>query len=401
MGNNKTTRLIEPDSFRWLSYPLRRHLYPISLKNIKADLEEKSTETLPFIRDRIFSSELRDVSNDVISHKPGIPGAENKALKLKKTTGIVRRRSKKLISGGKNLSIDSILNSDYFFNPVEPAFPPNVARWFASVGKSDIESEIDYDPLLTHMLSVSKAQSICCLIFDSHEFIYTLSFQKGLDEFTIKNICFSPNDSFLNENKRIQFIPFRRYQNDYFFKKRFSTNFFLDFHGALFLNLKYYNMQGYMIFFYKNLETESIRSFLSEISLLIRDMIPIIRRKDFNIKIENIDKNVSELIFRELNRVSRNGRDKMKVIQFHFHDIAEKIDLERILQEGADLVTEQISSAERVIIFPPNKILLLLIDRDHLAIVDQMVSFSKISGCNISEKIKIYPDHGNNLYNYI
>ena len=355
-----------------------------------AQSNQAAQQAPPAVRERVFSSELKNLAGRVLAHSETKPRENLEGVRTEKD--FVKEP-------------EPVRDIQLKWNePEKPPLPEDILKDLFRVYKANSYDAEDYRRIMEFLRERSGARGAVCLLLDQRHFVYRIALCAGLDSITKANLYFALHDKYLGTDLNHEFISFRKLDHDYFFKKRFSSEFFQGMEGALFINLSRYGFPGYFTLFFSRFSDYRREAMEQQVLPTIRDLIPLMRRFEA-CAWKNPEENtgfegVTARVYRSLKEISCSGKDQIKVIQVRFQNVLEHESYNVLKRRLRKILQGKLGQEERILLVSPDRIIVLLKSGNAEEYLDMIDRYSSRAKIDITRRVLVYPDEGYNLYNY-
>ena len=402
-------RMIEPEPFTWVRYPLhRRASFGRSLEALArrsagapptrvgarlpvvsddaseekaAPLYETASGVDPALvreaRGKVFTEELRSVTDRVLSHPgPGKPEQQEET--------------------GSQGSAD--LRGIRWMRPPLAPHPDAIIRWLHSVYAGRVSLTTANASVNDFLLSAAGAHAFALLLPEADEFLYRVALQDGLDSTTSANLTFALNDPYLKKAMPGGVIRFREFDDDFFFKKRIGTLFFQTHELLLLLDLRPFGETGYLCFFYEREEQCDQAAVGGRFHAFLADLAPVLRRRRLG---QESDTDLTRRLFRLMRKLTDGGKHPLSIVSMRVADVPEDVSGRHALRDAGEQIRSILAPAERIVLLPPDRMVILMSVTDEQLVIDRLHQGAAQSGYRIAVSMRRYPESGKNLLNYV
>lgn len=424
MSENSSVQLHRPADVRlnlFFRSPGAHHSF--FKARLRGRYDSEPADGLSALRDRIFSTELAGITRDVIGHTiesaPALPLGE----KREKDTSVPVMESAVTVEAEQTVEAEPMIKSEPAVdgeeiesllregNPTFPDMPPpessggeplpdSLISSVAHLYRSESVVSDDYSEILDRLLNRTGADALCILFPDQKDFVYRIYLQKGLDDFTLKNLYFSLNDSHLDDSRRSRLLHFSEHREDFFFAKRFSTAFLQKYEGALMVGLRPFGVTGYILLFYRRIRDYREEMVLRRIPALIRDYLPLFLCFRESQQFESPGLNPGFQILRHLKMIAIRRSEGFQVLHTRIKRSTAGSE-RRLLQNVFRKIRSRLEEDEEIFILPPDRFVFLLLGGRAGSILELLERQGVADGYQVESRILDYPDIGRNLYNYV
>ena len=295
-----------------------------------------------------------------------------------------------------------------WLRPVPPPMPAEIVKsLFHLFEREDVNNQ-DFLTIMEYMRERGKADALAGMLFDPIDFVYRLYLHDGIDPHTRKNIFFALNDEFLDSESPISILRFADYKGDFFFSKRFSTNFFKTMQGAVLLNLNVYELPGYFMLFYRDLSARDDEVLRELSESIVRDLVPLVQRLrrvnglvHYRTTLEDSRDNYTLRLYQLLKELSHSGKDPIRVIHVSFRAEKEGGAIRPYLIQICERLRKVLGPRERVAILPPGRLSVMIQSDEVDAVLEVVKAISADAELTPEWKVMRYPESGRNLLNYL
>jgi len=369
-------KLRELDRGSWFSYPLEKQLPdPSRSPNREFGVPRE-------LREKIFSPELKELTRGVLKRPREVPERRKKSPSAPSA----------ILAGQKEASAPD------WFTPAHSPFPDEILRLIFAGYRRKISMEETCGALLEYMADLCSADSGICLLPDDTHFVYRPFSSINIDKKDFREIYFSLDDPYLVTRRAARVIHFRDFDDDAFFKKRFTRDFFRHTDRALILNLTLYEFPGYFAFFYRKPGEEPLR-IAPELLIAARDIIPLLYRRA-EVALEYGD-DFSRKAFDLLKQARNRAGYRLNVARFTFPGLFEHSAGRYLLRNIARILRGRMLPEERLFLLPPNAIALALTGSLPEPLLELGRELAERSGFAAETTLQSFPEAGSNLYNYL
>lgn len=414
-------QLIEPEPFTWVRYPLHRKTKfggvllglgrvaparsevsaaegvvreaPLGPSAPDAALEALDPALLGEARGKVFTQELRSVTDRVLAHS-GSPRAPAPAEPV---TEMPESGAGAPAAPVADHEPSSELQALRWMRPPLAPHPDAVMRWLHTVYSGRVSVTSGSQPLTEFLLTGAGAGSFALLLPESDEFLYRVALQDGLDSTTASNLTFALNDEYLKKAQPDGILRFRDFDEDFFFKKRLSTVFFRTHELLLMLDLQAFGETGYLCFFYEQATQCDASGVREHFQPFLSDLAPALRKR--RVRAES-GTNLTRRVFQLMRRLTDGGKHPLSVLHMRVADMPQDVSGRHALRDAGEQIRSIISPAERIVLLPPDRMIVLMYQTDEQLVIDRLHQTAAQSGYRVAVSMRRYPDSGRNLLNY-
>jgi hypothetical protein len=347
-------------------------------------------ESLPPIRDKVFSPELRSLATDIIGHNKKNPDRENgkNPIGTAELNPVLTARLENLMNGSAiDLPDYTIRALSYIYHNF--SFPAD-----------------SLDPVFRYILRITQADSLAWLMYDPNMQCHAITAELGLDAYTKKSFYAGLNDHYLDNDAVAQMIFFRgNLVREMNFKKRFSSSFYSKTDGAVFIDLNLFSSNGYLVLFFRDAASKNAGKILTDTEPLIRDILPaVIRRKNqlmnYKRRIQHTSYQIVYEFYRSLREISDSGKTRIHVIFIDPDAATVHSSFPVFFKQGINDIIGIIRKNERVFRISSTRLAVILSDTDPELLYSAIRELEGVWGFKSVMQINQYPNDFANVVNY-
>lgn len=396
--------LLEPEASTWVRYRLGRsgafRPHAAVVEDLPADQAVFSDEAPPPARDKIFTDELRNATDRVLAGR-GSAGIAKQPISV--PTPAEEEVPLPVESAPQDDPQTAQLRSDTirklrWLRPSQPKQPAAIVRWLHRVYAGRASVVEPPEEVLSYLLRESRAAAVAMLLPGNDEFLLRVVCDRGLDSTTKLNLSFAANDAYLNRPAEELLFHFREFDDDFYFKKRFGTVFFQEHASMLLLDFSPAGEQGYLAFFFADEDDCDPPGVRSAFATLIADMAPLLRLRRQR---DRSGTDITGRVFQLMRRLSDGGKHPLSVVRMRVVEMPEGLPGRHVLRDAAEQVRDRLHADERIVLLPPDSMLVLLISTDDQLVIDTLHETASNAGYRLAVSVRRFPDAGKNLLNYV
>ncbi len=413
--------IIKPGDMDWGNIPLTRQPAASFLKFLDNSTAEKK---LPPIRDRIFSSELKSVANQVMaktavsepvvalpSKPPSVEITDEEEIIQEPPApeySEIQEHADELAEILEFPAVEDIpeINIDKLWTVPSLAISDIVSRSLLNLGRIDNPVPSDFIILNRFLARLRGAAAMGWVLYDPAVYASRTYLDIGFDSYTRSNLFIGPSEAIVEDMGIRQYFKMgTTVKQNLHFRKRLSSHFLNRFRGIEIVNLKQYNMRGYVVLFYKNEPVKYDNKNENMFHATIRDMISFVnsfkRFQDYK-SVASLGKGGSFVrLYRILKGALKESRGRLPIAYLTSQNISVHSAWKLMQQQVATSLLHVLDEEERVMIVAPGVLLTILINTSK---EDLEAAVSRLNG-NLGTTFELhffqFPDLGYNILNYI
>lgn len=350
------------------------------------ELQDEKTEVKKTIE---ASPENKDNSQSSLFPNPNLKTDDDSAMNYQPETPVT-----------KNLPVDWMsIKPDY----LSQAYDQQLIEIYQ---KKELD-ESDFDFFMKKIKDVSQCNAAAILLYNDQLSVYQRLIDTGLDKTTSQNLYFGYDDVFLSKNTAWQKLDFNsELSHDFNFQKRMSSGFFHSNSNCLIYNFKDLGYDGYLIFFFEKKSNPDNKFLEQALFPILTNLLPatmhLARQKWYSIKKQsNPSTLLNDKIYYILKKISRGGRKKINIMHAAFDNILELSNSEIKIRNLFIMVKNILPAGSEFILLAPHKCLIIYPQSIDVNFESMIQDWAQQESVLVRTKNFKYPDHSNNLYNFI
>ncbi len=342
----------------------------------------------PPIRGRIFNPELKEMARQVSEHGGGDAGPASDVLYSPAYT--VKR---------------SLPDMDQLWSFPELPLSHQVFHSMLKLNGSDSLQASHFIPYMRSMLSITGADSMGWLLYNPTFFAAHTYLDYGFDSYTRANLYVGPAESITSSIGRGRvFSMTDTVSFNMHFRKRISSHFIEKYHSAELVDLRHFNMRGYLLLFYRAEVPSRSREMENRLDGAIRDLVPYINR--FR---QQVDREKGEVqqhssfgrLYRILKGALKERGEDLTIAYLICQSLIEQSSWRLLQSQAAESFLQSFVEGERVVTIVPGTLAAILHTTTEEELKIHIDRINGTLGTNFTCKFIEFPQLGHNILNYV